>query len=750
MLLKRKAPSRMFFPGRLSAVLVGLFGVILFWAEIGCVESSECAPMRLDRPRVGLALSGGGARGAAHIGVLRVLEELRVPVDCIAGTSMGAIIGGLYASGMPIDEIERTVTAIDWDQAFADATPRGDLAYHRKLEDRLFLVKSRPGFEDGKVKLPAGLIEGQKIELIFRALTLPVVDVKDFDCLRIPYRAVAADIATGEAVVLGSGDLATAMRASMSIPGVFSPIEVGGRLLVDGGVSNNLPVDVARSMGADVVIAVDISTPLSRRKELTSVLSFTVQLTRLLTRRSTEEQIASLKEQDLLFVPDLKEVTTSSFELAGEAVSRGAAAAREKKGLLARLSLSPEEYAVHRSGQKAFVKTAPAIRFVRIENHSRLSDEVIRSQLNVKIGEPLETASLEADIGRIYGLDYFEKVSYEVVEEAGQTGLVVRATEKAWGPNYLEFGLRLDNNFKGDNSFELAVGYRRTAVNRWGGEWRTLVEIGGEPGIFTRFYQPLSAASPYFVAPVLFWDGMQIGVYEQDQRIAEYYADVYGFALELGREFGTWGAITGGVQRYTGDIEVLTGSPAPKSDFDGAEFFFRLSADKLDSLFFPREGAYASLGWNASREALGSDVSFDQLELDAVLPKTWGRHTFIAAFSCYTTLEGDAPLQNVFRLGGLFNLSGFNQDQLSGQQLALARIVYFRRIGDFNLLPAYFGGSLELGNVWQDKNDIGFSDAIWAGSLYVGVDTQLGPVYLGFGHAEGGNDSLYLYLGRWF
>jgi NTE family protein len=259
-----------------------------------------------ERPKIGLVLSGGGARGAAHIGVLEVLEEMHIPIDCIVGTSMGSIVGGLYASGMSPAEINEALATIDWEDAFNDNIPREDRSFRRKRDDDLYLIKHKPGIgDDGKIKLPTGFLQGQKIDLIFKELTLPVSDIKNFDQLNIPFRAVATDITTGEMVVFSSGDLAKSMRASMSIPGIFAPMEMDGRLLVDGGVSNNLPVDVARDMGAEIVIVVDISTPLKKREELTSALSITAQLTGILTRRNTEAQIATLSDKDILIVPPL-------------------------------------------------------------------------------------------------------------------------------------------------------------------------------------------------------------------------------------------------------------------------------------------------------------------------------------------------------------------------------------------------------------------------------------------------------------
>ena len=257
------------------------------------------------RPRIGLVLSGGGARGGIHVGVLRALEELRIPIDYIAGTSIGAVIGGFYASGLTADQIEDVIDNIDWDAAFLEDTPRALRSFRRKREDDLFLVARAPGLNDGQFDFPLGVVQGQIIDLITSETVLPASRIRNFDDLPIPFRAVAADIATGEAVVLGSGNLANALRATMSVPAIIAPIEIDGRLLVDGGVAMNLPIEVARDMGADIVIAVDITSPLLAREELDTVLDVTAQLTTLLTRYGVEAQLETLTSSDVLLTAEV-------------------------------------------------------------------------------------------------------------------------------------------------------------------------------------------------------------------------------------------------------------------------------------------------------------------------------------------------------------------------------------------------------------------------------------------------------------
>src|SRR5688572_310443 len=284
------------------------------------------------RPQIGLVLSGGGARGGAHIGVLKALEELRVPVDYVAGTSIGAVVGGFYVSGMSVADLEQLVESLEWEAAFLNVTPRQLKSFRRKRDDDSFLVNQKPGLNDGEFELPIGLVQGQVVDMIISRATLRASQVENFDQLAIPFRAVAGDLVTGEAVVLGSGSLARAIRASMSIPAALSPIEIDGRLLVDGGIAMNLPVDVARDMGADIVIAVDISSELLGRDTLRSVLDITSQLTNLLTRNGTLEQRAKLTPNDVLLVPTFgEELTSTDFTRMRETIQTGYDAVMENR-----------------------------------------------------------------------------------------------------------------------------------------------------------------------------------------------------------------------------------------------------------------------------------------------------------------------------------------------------------------------------------------------------------------------------------
>ena len=714
--------------------------------------AGETAGEGLERPRIGLVLSGGGARGAAHVGVLRVLEELRVPVDYIAGTSMGSIIGGLYASGMTPDQIEVALQEMDWDGVFNDRPPRIERPFRRKRDDDLYLVRGRPGFNHGKLMFPSGAIQGQKFDLALRQLVTHVSTVSEFDELPIPFRAVASDIGTGKPVVLGSGDLAMAMRASMAVPGAFAATEIDGQLLVDGGITNNLPINVVRDMGADIVIAVDISTPLSPPENVRNMLQITGQLTSIMTRTNAELQIATLADHDVLIIPDLGDISSGDFNRAVEAIATGRVAAEAKQARLAQLGVTPAEFGAHVAARREAPAAGQVVEFVHIVNNSRVADEVIRARIRQPVGEPLDVARLEADIGRLYGMDLFQTIHYDFVEEDGRAGIEITVNERSWGPNYLQFGVALSNDFSGDSRYNLAVGYLRTAINPLNGELRFGVQVGEDPVIGANWYQPLDYASNYFVESRLRAERRNLAVFDASlEPFAEYRISQLSLELSAGRNLGVLAELRAGVRRSTGEVEVRVGAPdLPEFDFENGVVFGRFLFDSIDNVNFPTHGALMLAEYSLFREALGSDASLEQLRTRLSYLTSFGPHTVGIGGRLNTTTSGDAQIQNRFRMGGFLDLSGLPQDALNGEHTAIVQAIYYRRAPLIPFLQWYAGATLELGNAWESRDDISVGSAILNGSLFLGLDTPIGPLYLGYGQAEGGNNSAFFYLGRTF
>lgn len=736
---------------RLIIVLVAILPLLLppdaaFAASSGASSNKQNKP----RPKIGLALSGGGARGAAHIGILKVLEENRIPIDYIASTSMGSIVGGMYASGMSVAEIETFMKEVDWVEVFLDDTPRPDRSFRRKRDDDLYLIRSKLGISGAGLQFPAGALQGQNIDLLLKRYMLPVVTIRDFDDLSIPYRAIATDIATGQTVVLESGDLARAIRTSMSLPAVLAPQELDGRLLVDGGVSNNLPVDVVRDMGADVVIAIDISTPLMEREKLNSVLVIITQLTSIITQRNSQLQIESLGESDIFLQPDLGDIATLTRGRAGEAIDIGEKAAVAILGELVPLTLSEEEYREHLEARRKRDTTLPTIDEVRIVNQSRLGDDAIARMIHAKPGRVFDVDQMEQDLGEIYGLELFESAYYDITDEAGRTVLTVTVRERAWGPNYLQFGIAISGDFHGTNRFNVAAAYLRTAINRRGGEWRTGVQIGQSPGAYTEIYQPIDYGARWFVEPRLWGNSESVFAFDtKGNKLAEFRVTRWGGEFAAGRNLGTWAEVRGGIAHESGESTVRVGDPAlPDRSFDTGDAFLQFYVDELDDLGFPTSGGRVRVRATAGREELGSDGDFEQGTVDAQYACTRGRNTALFGLIYETTRESNAPAQNRFRLGGFTQLSGLVQNELAGQRAALLSGAFYRRLGNSDFVPMYAGITMEYGNVFPDKARMKLDNGIFAGSIFAGLDTPIGPVYLAWGHAEGGRDNVYFFLGQ--
>lgn len=733
----------------------GIFLAVFLLASLlsAAVEAIAGAPSAT-RPRIGLVLSGGGARGAAHIGILKILEEFRIPVDVIAGTSMGAIVGGFYASGSSPAELEAMVTSIEWNEAFRDQPPLEELSFRRKEDSANALIKFDAGIRDGRLALPLGLIQGQNLNFILKSRLIHMAVFDDFDRLRIPFRAVAADIETGEAVVLGRGDLATAMRASMSIPGVFAPVELNGRLLVDGGIADNLPVDVAKRLGADLLIVVNVGTLRRPRENLTSAMMITTQVMTIMIQRNTDEQIATLRREDLLLRPPLGDIGSGDFAKAPEAIRIGEEEARRMASRLAELALPPAEYRSWIASQRRGPLAVPVITEVAIHNASPISDDVVREQIRTKPGEPLNLETLEQDLRRIYSVSTFEKADFRLAEKEGRTGLVIETKEKTWGPSYLRFGLNLNDDFQGSASYNLSANLTATALNRLGAEWENHIQLGDTPRFFSEFYQPLDYALRYFIAPRIEYKSWNINRYHEGAMLSQYRANAIEAGLDVGRQFGNWGQFRLGLRRGYGKVGVRIGIPEPEGRFNSGGLYSSFSYNRLDNFNFPRHGTAADLVWMIPRTELGSDFSGNGLLVNWLTAKTWSRHTLLSGLTLQSAVNGDAPIQNSYSLGGFLNLSGFTPDELSGQHTALARLIYLYQLGSKGLgefrMPLYAGGSLETGNAWATRSDISGRTLLFAGSVLIGADTYLGPVYLAYGQAEGGRSSVYLYVGHKF
>ncbi len=705
------------------------------------------------RPKVGLVLSGGAARGLAHIGVLKALEEQGVRVDAIAGTSMGAVIGGLYASGYSVEELEKLATTLDWQQALSDAPPRKDVPFRRKQDDRDFLVKQKLSFrDDGSLGLPLGVIQGQNLALLLESKLAHTADTRDFDKLPIPFRAVATDIASGEKVVFRRGHLPQVIRASMSIPAVFAPVEMEGRLLVDGGMVDNIPLDVAREMGVDLAIVVDIGTPLRDRKQLNTVVDVLNQSITLMTRRNSEEQLANLHRDDILIQPPLAAFGVTDFGRTAEMIEAGYRATRALDARLATLRQAEgdTQLAIARSPRQR----TPVITAIKVENDSKVSDDVIRYYVRQPIGEPLELERLQTDMGTLYGLDYFDGVQYRVVHKGDDNTLVIKASGKRGGTDYLRLGLNLSDDMRGDSAFNLGASYRINGINRLGGEWLTRAQIGDQQELYSEFYQPLDIGSRYFVAPYLDLGSQNIEATLENDPIAEYRLQRYGFGINLGRQIGTYGEVRAGVGKAWGKADVRIGDQdLPSVSFNEGFYELKYSFDTLDNVYFPHSGEDIGLTLRNYDKSLDSDSNYRQWELNVDKALSSGADTLVLGGRYGRTLNDADVVTSSFVLGGARQLSGFRQDSVSGQNISLMRMVYYRRLTPRAYLPLdfplYIGGSLERGRAWNNDNDFD-SGYINAASIFLGLETPLGPLNLSYGANSEQQKAVYLNLGHTF
>ena len=739
----------------LLALLCGMFaGVTITSAQPAATGASQ--PAAAPRPKIGLVLSGGGARGLAHVGVLKELEAARIPIDYVAGTSMGSIVGGLYASGMTPAELERRILAMEWDSMFADRPPRDQLSLRRKEDDLRLSIPLEFGMRDGGLRAPRAAVGSSGLEAMLKRLTEGVPGDVKFDRMPIPFRAVATDLVSGEAVVFEHGELAAVMRASMSVPAAFAPVEIGGRLLVDGGLVDNLPVDVVRRMGADIVIAVNIGTPLLPREELGSIFGIGMQMLNILTEQNVRASIASLKASDVLIVPDLAKVTSVDFKLGRDAIARGAEATRGVLPLLSNYALAPTDYVKQLAVQRR-VAVPSRIDEVRIEGTEYTTADVIRAQLSVLPGAPFSRGQIEQDLAWLQGRGDFERLDYRLVTERDRNVLLVNVQEKPWGPNYFRFGLNLGTDFRGEGAFNLIGNHTRRWLNSYGGEWRNELQIGRTQRLSTELYQPLLANETLFVSAGAERErriaevGLQLADGTTSRPLLQYAGVDTRVWLDLGAAFGRYGELRIGPHYERVSISPKI-SPLQLTGIKSIDSGFHINAviDQRDAAAFARAGYRVEASLLRSLTSFGASSTFSRYQWSSEYAHTYGANTVDLALK-FGGLYSKAPsAYPYFELGGFLQLSGLRAAEMRGDQVALARAMAFRKIGN---MPAfgrgiYVGGSLEVGRIDSPNNDFTLERSLFGGSLFLGLDTSLGPLYVGYGHATGNRRSAYLMLGR--
>jgi len=705
-----------------------------------------------ERPRIGLALSGGGARGLAHIGVLKVLEEHRIPVDFIAGTSMGAIVGGLYASGLSADELETSLGGMDWNRLFEDESARRHRAFRRKVEEQRYLMGFEVGFSQGRLVFPPGVRSGRKLLFELRRLTLPTAGIENFDDLPIPFTAVATDIGSGEMILLQQGDLPLSMLASSSLPGILAPVNIDGRKLVDGGLVRNIPTDIVRRMGADVVITVDIGSQLLPAEELKSILGITSQGMDIV---SLEANKAMREAADILITPQVNAWHTLDFTATASIISQGADDAHAVLGDLAGLSVTTEAYARHRARRQPPVRGPMAIVSTTIEGLERIDERTIRSRVHLEPGTDLDIARLERDLDLIFGLGDFEFIDYRLTSTDAGVGVVIMVREKPWAPNYLHGAVRITIDDDENTAFDLLANLTVRPINRLNAEWRTDMMVGSHQRLNTEFYQPVDYAGRFFVGTSLETSRLVYNFLVDEGRTTTFELRSLVGQVFAGFTLGTTGEFRLGLGRGRYDY-TLDGSSFPSGFPEAVDlggWSSTLVLDTLNSVYFPREGGLFAGSFFSSLPSLGASDRYDTMGINGVYAKSWGRHTAISWLEAGVGRGDEVPGYAWFPLGGLFSLSAYEEGELSGKCYGVLRPIYLYRIAQ---LPSvlgkgvYLGGWIEAGNVWDDSGEIAVDDLRFTTTLTLGAETIVGPFYLAHSMAEEGRSRWYLSIGASF
>ena len=723
-------------------LIIGLtLGSVLFGSMSNLGAESEA----IRRPKIGIALGGGAARGIAHIGILEWFEEHRIPVDYIAGTSMGGLIGGAYATGMTPEELRDLIRNEDWDMTFLGDTPYAEKDFRRKQDARDFPSKLQLGLRHG-VGLPGGLDPAHMIGLLFSRIALPYSTIDSFDELPTRFRCVATDMETAEVLVLGDGSLALALRATMSIPAVFAPVDWQGRLLADGGLLNNVPTDVARMMGADIVIAVDVGSKLKTKAQLNSLLGNASQAIDVMMRSRIQE---ALKQADLVIAPDLEEFNSTDWRAGDALADRGYEAAAKKASELLKLSVSEKVWRRHQSQRESRLRTDELVpTFLLIEGVQPRLEPRIERVLQHHLYKPIDTASLEIDLTVITGWGLIESLRYEAVDTDGKHGLRIVGKEKSYGPPFVYFALGLENE---PNQIDFNFGARLVALEvggKKGSEIRATVGLGSTLGIGAEFYRPF--LGPLFVAPRAGYKRSTDNLFEGDDLIAVTRKRRVWAGIDLGVAAGRKSEVRLGYVVANVESNVTVGDPLlPEADGEEQSAKFRWIFDGQDNAVVPSRGLRTEVLAYRYFEAPDATQDFTQgrFNFSAYWPWTKRDRVFVAG-RAELTFKDPIPAFYEFTLGGALRLSSFNDDAFRGSDVLLAQAGYLRtiaRLPDFVGGPIYLTGFFETGSAYDTFDE---AKLHYSGSVGVLLETAVGPLFLGGSLGDQRSSRFYFILGR--
>lgn len=735
--------------------LVSLVALLFVFCATHAASNDSVESSKSSRPKVAVILGGGGAHGVAHLGVLAELERQRIPVDLVIGTGFGGVIGGLYASGMPIAQIDAFLFDTDWPDVFNPDTRREDLSFRRKRDDEDFLIKFSVGVKDGQAQLPTSLVPNDKLAQLLQSATANTKGVGSFDDLPVPFRTVAMDLLTGNEIVLHSGALDRAMLATISSPGTLPPVQIGSYSLITGSLVNNLPVEVAREWGADVIIVVDIGAYIRTADDLSSIFAIVDQVGHLFQIRSSQASIALLGDRDVLVQPDLQANKETDVSDPKVNVEKGAEAIASVSAQLKSLALDEQQYAILLADRISRRTLDPIISEIALVNNSSVDDAVILASLSQRLNKPLDGEALEEDLRKIYGIGSFSSVDFSLRDQGGSSILEVTTVESQVGNRFWRFGIAMEDDFNGNSSYTASASMTWTNLNTFGAEWRNVFRIGETQQVSTQFYQPIVRSGRYFSFVNLGFADRNVNIFADGDILGQARVRETTAQLGLGRIFGNSAQVTVGILRGFGSSDANIGTGIPSTDFDIGGYLLSWDFDTYNNVYFPKKGTRASISWVGQRESAGASFDVDIVRAGFGTAKTRGDRTFIAGVTLQSQLDDVQGAQNLLTTGGLFQLSGYQRDELSGRHTAVGRAIYYQRLHSNPLrgfldATIYAGVSLELGNAWANSSDISFNDSIFAGSLFFGADTFVGPVYLAGGLAEGGKSAMYLFVGRPF
>ena len=705
------------------------------------------------RPRIGLALSGGGALGLAEIGVIQWMEENRIPVDRIAGTSMGSIIAAMYATGMSPADIQKFAEKIDWDEAFLPEPVYSQLSYRRKEDRRDFLINTRLGLKHG-LRGPNGYNSGQGVGLLLDRIAFPESGAASFDDLPIPFRCVATDMLSGEGIVLNNGPLAQAVRASMAIPGVFTPVEMNGRVLADGGMVQNIPVETVLAMDADAVIAVELHLPPGNRTQLETL---TGVLNRAVDVMVTQNELRSLALAQAKVSVDMTGFTGTDYSRVKELIALGyKSAASQSAALLPYAIPDPAEWEKYLAARTARKHRQPAkIDSVEVTGADSDTDSRIQQQLSEELRGPLDLDKLDTQLTRIAGEGQFDRLGYEGFTQNGVPALRITTHDKPYGPPFVDLAVNV--GVSGVAASDFSAGARVTFMDiaHHGGEWRNDLLFGSSNLAATEFYQPLGQ-SRFFVSPYAFASKFARNSFTGLTRVAVFGDEREGGGFDIGYDSGRRSELRVGYEIFDGKLSPLIGAAGlPIVNGNTGEFRARYVWDGQDNPSVPSIGMRTVVTLSRVLQSPGQVHPIGQLDVQTsnflpVGPKT----SLFFDISGGTTFRGSAGPFQVFALGGPFRLGAYLPQEFLGNHYAYSSLG-FRR--EFYRLPALVGGKIYWGGWYEAGTAFGTAmlnpgPVAVRGTFNLGViaDTIVGPLALAASVSPTGQSRINFSMGRLF